>query len=99
MSHGNCVPVSLISWHSQKSERRCRSPETTEALAAVNGEDSSFYGRFQLAEMLGHPVDVRDSTVNKVMGTLMTDSRSVYEKMETETLSIRAPRKGQTWSC
>ena len=53
MNHGDCTPVSLIAWHSQKIERRCRSPGAAEALAAVNGEDVLYYGRFQLAEMLG----------------------------------------------
>ena len=95
MSNGECVDVTLVSWHSQKIERRCRSPGAAEALAAVNGEDSLYYGRFQLAEMLGCPVNVKniDDTVNQVMGTLVTDSRNVYDKMETETLSIKGAEK------
>ena len=95
MSHGECVSVTLLSWHSQKIERRCRSPGAAEALAAVNGEDSLYYGRFQLAEMLGYSVNVKDidNTVNKIMGTLVTDSRNVYDKMETETLSIKGAEK------
>ena len=95
MSHGDCVPVSLAAWHSQKIERRCRSPGAAEALAAINGEDTLYYGRFQLAEMMGVPVDVRnvDATVNYIDGSLVTDSRNVYDKMETETLNIRGAEK------
>ena len=95
MSHGDCVPVSLAAWHSQKIERRCRSPGAAEALVAINGEDTLYYGRFQLAEMMGVPVDVRnvDATVNSIDGSLVTDSRNVYDKMETETLNIRGAEK------
>ena len=95
MSLGECVPVSLITWHSQKIERRCRSPGAAEALAAINGEDALYYGRFQLSELLGWPVDVRniDQTVNKISGCLITDSRNVFDKLETETLSIKGAEK------
>eukprot|EP00435_Cladocopium_sp_Y103_P048422 s1300_g14.t1 len=78
-----------------KSLKDHRSPGAAEALAAVNGEDTLFYGRFQLSEMLGNHVDVKDidATVNKVEGTLVTDSRNVYDKMESETLSIKGAEK------
>ena len=45
---GDIGPASFIAWHSQKIERQCRSPGAAEALAAVNGEDALYYGRFQL---------------------------------------------------
>ena len=95
LSHGECTPVTLVAWHSQKIERKCRSPGAAEALAAINGEDALYYGRFQLAEMLGFPVDVRnvDQTVNQVPGSVVTDSRNVYDKLETETLNIRGAEK------
>ena len=95
LSHGECMPVSFVAWHSQKIERKCRSPGAAEALAAVNGEDVLYYGRFQLAEMLGHEVDVRsiNATVNQIAGSLVTDSRNVYDKLDTETLNIRGAEK------
>ena len=43
---GDIGPVSFTAWHSQKIERQCRSPGAAEALAAVNGEDALYYGRF-----------------------------------------------------
>ena len=45
--------------------------------------------------MLGYPVCVKDidNTVNQIMGTLVTDSRNVYDKMETEALSIKGAEK------
>ena len=95
LSHGECTPITLVAWHSQKIERKCRSPGAAEALAAINGEDALYYGRFQLAEMLGFPVDVRnvDLTVNQIPGSVVTDSRNVYDKLETETLNIRGCRE------
>ena len=69
--------------------------EQAEAIAAVNGEDALFYVRFQLAEMLGSTVDVRaiNQTVNEISGCLVTDSRNVYDKLETETFNIRGAEK------
>ncbi len=92
---GSCEHVAFVAWHSQKIDRKCRSPGAAEAIAAINGEDCLYYARFQLSEMMGFPVDVRDcnSTVNQVSGTLVTDSRNVFDKMETEVLSIRGAEK------
>ena len=92
---GLVKPISMVVWHSQKIDRKCRSPGAAEAIAAVNGEDALFYVRFQLSEMLGNPVDVRaiNQTVNKISGCLVTDSRNVYDKLETETFNIRGAEK------
>ena len=56
---GQGVPVSIMLWHSSKIIRVCRSPGASEAAAAVNAEDLLFFAMFQLAEMLGFPVQVR----------------------------------------
>ena len=95
---GMVKPVSMVVWHSQKIERKCRSPGAAEAIAAVNGEDALFYVRFQLAEMLGSTVDVRaiNQTLNEISGCLVTDSRNVYDKLETETFNIRGAEKELT---
>ena len=73
---GRCSPVSAIAWHSSKMGRVCTSPGSSEAIAATNAEDILFFSRFQLAEMLGHQVNIREpnSTVNKIVGCLVTDS-------------------------
>ena len=92
---GSCEQVDLISWHSQKIGRVCRSPGAAEAAAAVNGEDSLYLCRFQLSEMLGNPIDLWnvDEAVNQIPACLVTDSRNVYDKMETEVLSIKGAEK------
>ena len=93
--NGACSAVTPIAWHSQKIDRKCRSPGAAEAIAAINGEDALFYARFQMSEMLGFGVDVRnvDETVNRVPGCVVTDSRNVFDKLETETLNIRGAEK------
>ena len=92
---GEVCPISFISWHSQKIDRQCRSPGAAEAIAAVNGEDTLRYGRFQMSELMGNYVNVRDidSVVNKITGCLTTDSRNVFDKLETETLNIRGAER------
>ena len=71
---GECVPVSFMLWQSTKINRACRSPGASEAIAAVNAEDLLFFSRFQLSEMMGHPVKIREvnNNVNAVTGCLVT---------------------------
>ena len=92
---GQICDVSPMSWHSQKIDRTCRSPGAAEAQAAINGEDALYYARFQWAELLyGHSDRHRpDETVKRVEGCVVTDSRNVYDKLETEVLVIKGAEK------
>jgi len=92
---GRCSPVSAIAWHSSKIGRVCTSPGSSEAIAATNAEDLLFFSRFQLAEMLGYHVNIREpnSTVNKIVGCLVTDSRNVYDKLATEVVVAKGAEK------
>jgi hypothetical protein len=92
---GRCSPVSAIAWHSSKIGRVCTSPGSSEAIAATNAEDLLFFSRFQLSEMLGHHVNIREpnSTVNKIVGCLVTDSRNVYDKLATEVVVAKGAEK------
>jgi hypothetical protein len=45
---GEMGHISPIAWHSTKIDRACRSPGAAEAQAAVNGEDSLYFTRYQL---------------------------------------------------
>ena len=92
---GSCEPISLISWTSQKIDRKCRSPGAAEAMAAVNGEDQLFFARFQMSEMMGIPADVRNvsASVNSIPGCVVTDSRNVFDKMSTEVMTLKGAEK------
>lgn len=92
---GSCEDISLVGWASQKIDRKCRSPGAAEAMAAVNGEDHLYFARFQLSEMLGMAADVRnvDASVNSVIGCLITDSRNVFDKLETEVMVLKGAEK------
>ena len=92
---GELETVSPISWHSQRIERKCRSPGAAETQAAVNGEDALFYARFQWAEIVHGNVNLRypAETVRRVGGCLITDSRNVYDKLQTEMLVIKGAEK------
>ena len=95
MLQGDIGQVSLIGWHSNKIDRSCRSPGASESQAAINGEDLLYYARYQWSEICFGGLDVRDpdSCVRKVTGTLVTDSRNVYDKLNTEVLTIKGAER------
>ena len=95
MLRGDVSKVSLVSWHSNKIDRVCRSPGAGETQAAVNGEDILYFARFQWAEFLYGSVDTRDpdATVRRVIGAVVSDSRNVFDKLQTEVLSIKGAEK------
>ena len=80
---GACERVSFLAWHSSKISRVCSSPGASEAVAAVNAEDLMYFARFQMSEMLGYEVNIRNvnETVNHLLGCLVTDRRNVYDKL------------------
>ena len=95
MLQGQVSKISVISWHSNKIDRTCRSPGASETIAAVNGEDILYFIRYQWAELLYGGVDTRnpDETVRKVQGTVITDSRNVFDKLCTEVLVVKGAEK------
>ena len=80
MLKGEVSKVSLVSWHSNKIDRVRRSPGA--------GEARTF---FTWAEFLYGAVDTRnpDATVRKITGTVVSDSRNVFDKLQTEVLSMK----------
>ena len=95
MLQGELGRVTPIAWHSNKIDRSCRSPGAAEAQAAVNGEDALYFARYQWSELCYGDVNIRhpDNTVAKVTGCLVTDSRNVYDKLQTEVLVIKGAEK------
>ena len=92
---GAVCPVSPMAWHSQKIERTCRSPGAAEAQAAVNGEDCLYYGRYEWSELLhgGGDLHEPDQLVRLTGGCVVTDSRNVYDRLETEVMVIKGAEK------
>ena len=95
MLTGEVGKISPVAWHSTRIDRACRSPGAAETQAAVNGEDSLYYARYQWGELLQGKVDVRspDDVVSRVIGCLITDSRNVYDKLQSDILSIKGAEK------
>ncbi|CAE7701788.1 RE1 [Symbiodinium sp. CCMP2592] len=95
LAAGEVTEISPVSWHSSHLDRTCRSPGSAEVQAAVNGEDSLYFARYQWSEMLHGEVDVRqpNDAVSRVPGYLITDSRNVYDKLTTEVLVIKGAEK------
>ena len=93
--HGHMECISPIAWHAGRIDRVTRSPGAAEARAVVNGEDYLFHARFQLGEMLLKEPDIFnvDATVREVPGCLISDSRNVYDKLQTEELSAKGAER------
>lgn len=92
---GHVEKVTPIAWHASKIDRVCRSPGAAEAVSVVNGEDYLFHIRYQLGELFEKQPNVFDvdSTVNLFPGVLISDSRNVYDKLQTEELSIKGAER------
>ena len=92
---GHMERVTPISWHATKIERVVRSPGAAEASAVVNGEDLLFHARYQWGEIMGPPVDVFDinTTVNLVVGGVISDSRNVYDRLQTEEFNTQGAER------
>ena len=92
---GQVDKVIPIAWHSNKIDKQCRSPGAAEGRAAVAGEDHMYHARFQWGEMMNAQVNIFDvdSIVRSVPGCLISDSRNVYDKLQTTELTIRGAEK------
>ena len=95
MQNGELGHVNLISWHSNRIDRACRSPGAAETQAAVNGEDCLYFARFQRGELLQGVPDVRapDEVVKSIPGCVVTDSRNVFDRLSSEVLAIKGAEK------
>ena len=92
---GGMERITPISWHAGKIDRVTRSPGAAEARAVVNGEDVLFHARFQYGEMLHNNPNVFDvnELVNVVPGCIVSDSRNVYDKLQSEELSPKGAER------
>ena len=92
---GEVCPVSVMAWHSNKIDRACRSPGAAETQAAINGEDLLYYLRYQWGELLYGVADAKDpdATVRLVTGCVVSDSRNVFDKLQTEVVSIKGAER------
>ena len=92
---GEIGKVTPIAWHANKIDRVVRSPGAAEATAAVNGEDVLYHARFQWGEIMGPHTNVFDcdSVVNRVVGVLISDSRNVYDKLQTEEIATKGAER------
>ena len=93
--NGGMEKITPISWHAGKIDRVTRSPGAAEARAVVNGEDVLFHARFQYGEMLSDNPNVFDVNhlVNVVPGCVISDSRNVYYKLQSEELSPKGAER------
>jgi len=87
--------VPPIGWHSRKIDRALRSPGAAEARSVISGEDYMFHARYQFREFFDPNPNVfdADGTVNRIPRCLVSDSRYVDDKLQTEELSIKGQER------
>ena len=92
---GNVEHVTPIAWHAGKIDRVTRSPGAAEARAVVNGEDLLFHARYQFGELLEEQPNIFDvdTTVNRVLGCVISDSRNVFDKLQSAELSPKGAER------
>ena len=95
LSEGTVEKINPVAWHASRIDRVVRSPGAAEAKALVSGEDYLFHARYQLGELLEETTDVFDvdRTANRVHGCLISDSRNVYDKLQTSELSTKGAER------
>jgi hypothetical protein len=95
LHEGEVCKVIPIGWHASKIDRACRSPGAAEAQAAVSGEDLMYHARFQWGEMVNQDVNIYDvdSVVRGIPGCLISDSRNVYDKLQSTELTIKGAER------
>ena len=86
---GEVSRVSPMFWQSGKIERVCRAPGASEAHAAIDAEDVLWLLRYQWFELSGGIPDFHepDRAVSAVRGVLITDSRSIFDKLQRPYIS------------
>ena len=86
---GEVARVSPMFWQSGKIERVCRAPGASEAHAAIDAEDVLWLLRYQWFELSGGIPDMHnpDEAVSKTKGVLITDSRSIFDKLQRPYIS------------
>ena len=95
MLEGCLEKVTPIAWHAGKIDRIARSPGAAEAIAVINGEDLMYHVRYQLGEYLEESPNIFDvdRTVNLIDGCLISDSRNVFDKLQTDELSVKGAER------
>ena len=88
-------PVTPVFWKSGCINRVCRSPATAETMAALNTEDDLTYVWVMWSELLGHNIQLRDvdHAASLTKGTLVTDSKNLYDKLHRATPVVKGPEK------
>lgn len=87
--------ISPVAWHSSRIDRVVRSPGAAEAKAMINGEDLLYHARYQYGEWFDSRPCVFDvdRTVNLTPGCVISDSRTIYDKLMTEELSVKGAER------
>ena len=102
--HGKRPPHQLRAMadgqHEPRADRSRSPPRSSEPAmgftAGAHWTDQVLcFARFQMSEMMGFPVNIRNirPVINHVPGCLITDSRNVYDKVSAEVVSTKGAAK------
>ena len=94
---GELSKVTLLSWKSGKIHRKCRSPACAEVHAVVDAEDDLYHLRYLWTEM-HYPRSMLDKLsaseiVSLAPGIAVTDSKNLYDKINTDSPTVKGEEK------
>ena len=85
----------LALWFGSLVQLRSRSPGAAEAQAAVSGANLMYHARFHWGEMVSKDVNIYDvdSVVKGIPGCLISDTRNMYDKLQSTELTIKGAER------
>ena len=100
LRRGELSKVTLLSWKSGKIHRKCRSPACAEVHAVVDAEDDLYHLRYLWSEM-HYPRSMLEKLsapeiVNLTPGITITDSKNLYDKINTDSPTVKGEEKRST---
>ena len=81
--------MSPLSWQASKIHRVCRSPASAETRAAADGEDELYAVPRDPHECVRPPT----RPVRTIQGTLISDSKCLYDRLQQTALTSRGEEK------
>ena len=95
MTDGKPFPVTLVSWHSKKLTRMCRSSLSAEAQSAAGAIDETEWTKIYAAAMVCPTVPIAEESTLRMFGQTpaLTDAKSLFDSARSVSAGLRLTEK------
>ena len=95
MNAGKPFPLTIISWHSRKLNRMCRSSLSAEAQSAASAIDEVEWTKIFAAGMVSPYISIADEGVLQMFGPTpaLTDAKSLFDSARSVSAGLRLTEK------